>query len=124
MTEFFTGDTNMGLCSIWKESDGREIVNDDLLYALRLRTSLSVTNLCEAHYKTYVTLYSYGKKNCCDPFNVHSKSVNTKLTEITVNLSREVNAISTDIGKKNVVNKLIYIYNITKLWMWFIFHSN
>ena len=97
MTEFFTGDTNMGLCSICKEPDGREIVNDDLLYALRLRTSLSVTNLCEAHYKTYVTLYSYGKKNCCDPFNVHSKSVNTKLTEITVNLSREVNAISTDI---------------------------
>ena len=67
MTEFFTGDTNMGLCSIWKESDGREIVNDDLLYALRLRTSLSVTNLCEAHYKAYVTLNSYGKRSAAIP---------------------------------------------------------
>ena len=95
------------VCSIC-ESDGDKVITDeDLLYALKMRTGKVVTNLCKTHYSTYVTMYSLGKKSCCDPYSINTKKSVNHLSEITTQLSREVTAINAELGNEMIFDNMV-----------------
>lgn len=50
-------------------------------------------SICDSHYKRYIQFYSSAEWKCCDPYSVHSKSVQNDLHIATLGFSKNVQKI-------------------------------
>lgn len=72
-------------------------ISAENLEILKLRVTglkeIEDKSICDYHYKRYISFYSSKEYKCCDPYSKHNKSVQSSLTDITLEFSKKVKKI-------------------------------
>ena len=72
---------SLGSCSA--DLTARKDLQGDAAALIRARSGVQrVDFVCSNHFKTYLELFPFQQKHCCDPFNFHKSKIKTNLKVI------------------------------------------
>ena len=58
---------------------------------MEIRFELPIKNLCKQHYQEqFLLYYLHNGKTCCDPRKYHKKSIKLRLSEVSLDFSKQI----------------------------------